>query len=133
MRVLVVHRDSRDRSASGDLFPTAGGEVVTCYSVREGLEALSAHDFDLVFIDVRMTKAASLLLLSALQARPGGAQVPTVLFTGVGTAQSATEGLLAGGYDSLVRPGRSDSLAQLLKKAAGGTARGKAKRRVRAG
>lgn len=121
-RLLVVEdRDSLrrmlERALAGE-----GYRVVAVASGEEGIERLSAEEFDLVLTDLKLPGASGLDVLEAARERRPG--VPVVLLTGYGSVPTAVEAMRGGAYHFLEKPVEIDDLTRLVAEAIGETGDG---------
>lgn len=116
-RVLVVDDQLRARRVLVNELEDAGFEVS---EARDGVEAwkeFRRRDPDVVITDMVMPRCDGLELLSRIRAC---SEVPVILFTAFGTAQTATSALKGGAEDFVCSPDvEIDELVALVADAAG--------------
>ncbi|HUX14815.1 MAG TPA: sigma-54 dependent transcriptional regulator [Candidatus Lokiarchaeia archaeon] len=100
--ILVVDDDEMMRSFFADILKEEGYAVETAGHAKEGLEALSRSDFDLVLTDLRMPGLSGLeLMREGRKVRPGARWV---VVTAYGSIGNAVEAMRAGASDYLAKP-----------------------------
>ena len=90
------------------LFSAEEAEVLTATTGAEGLELLARHNPDVVVIDVRLPDLSGLELFRKIHELD--AQIPVILITGHGTAETAIEAMRLGAYEYVVKPLDPDPL-----------------------
>ncbi|HYT95420.1 MAG TPA: response regulator, partial [Gemmataceae bacterium] len=89
------------------------GHQVDCLdSAERGPEMLVDRAFDLVLLDNFMPKMSGIEFLSALQQR--GVDVPVILMTQLGSADTAIQAMRFGAYDYVIKPREHQGLFPLL-------------------
>lgn len=100
--ILIIDDEASLRQTMARVLQRAGYEVTTAANGREGLDILSAHLFDLVYLDIRMPDMSGLDLLKIIHAkRP---ELPVILFTAQPDLNSAVEAVRNGATDYLLKP-----------------------------
>jgi signal transduction histidine kinase len=84
--------------------------VTGCHSVESALETLDEQSFELLFLDYWLSANTGLEALEQL--REAGAQMPTILMTGVGNDAVVVEGLKAGVVDYLPKSSQNPEAVQ---------------------
>jgi DNA-binding response OmpR family regulator len=111
--ILVVDDEVNLRRTVARVLQRAGFEVTTAGSGREGLELLSAHTFDLVYMDIRMPDMNGLDTLKSIHST--FPQLPVILFTGQPDVHSAVVALRHGALDYLQKPLKPELLIERAK------------------
>jgi DNA-binding NtrC family response regulator len=106
---LVADADHGARQAASNTLRQQGHRVVAVGHGREALEALRAHDFDLVVCDVDLPRAGGRSLLSWVQQETPKADV--VLVTARGALPEAVQAVKDGATDFLLKPLDQELLA----------------------
>ena len=100
--ILIIDDDPALRHTLARILQHAGYEATTAASGQEGLQLLTQHSFDLVYLDIRMPDMNGMDVLKILHTRH--AEIPVVLFTGQPDLSSAVEALRQGASDYLLKP-----------------------------
>jgi DNA-binding response OmpR family regulator len=100
--VLVVEDEAPIRDGLVSLLGTQGLEPTGAADGRAALEALEAHRFDLVVLDLMLPHVPGLEVLRALRAR--GDDVPVLVLTARGAEEDVVAGLEAGADDYVTKP-----------------------------
>jgi DNA-binding response OmpR family regulator len=113
--ILVVDDEANLRRTVARILQRAGFEVTTAGNGREGLALLSEHQFDLVYMDIRMPDMNGLEALKSIHATHP--QLPVILFTGQPDLNSAVSALRHGALDYLQKPLKPELLIDRAKSA----------------
>jgi DNA-binding response OmpR family regulator len=113
--ILVVDDEENLRRTVARVLQRAGFEVTTAGSGKEGLELLSGHSFDLVYMDIRMPDMNGLDALKSIHATYP--QLPVILFTGQPDLNSAVSALRHGALDYLQKPLKPEMIIERAKTA----------------
>jgi DNA-binding response OmpR family regulator len=113
--ILVVDDEANLRRTVARVLQRAGFEVSTAGSAQEGLALLSEHQFDLVYMDIRMPDMNGLEALKSIHAT--FPQLPVILFTGQPDLNSAVSALRHGATDYLQKPLKPEMLIERAKTA----------------
>src|SRR4051812_49092341 len=80
-----------------------GHHKITCVSdVDSALEAIDAHLFDLILLDIQLPKRNGYSLLHELQAHPEASAVPVICLTGQGSVTDKVTAFSLGVEDYIV-------------------------------
>ena len=110
VRVLLVEDDDDNRELMAEVLATAGFEVVSAASGREGLRSLAERSVDVIVTDVGMPGMGGLELASA--AKAVAPSVPIIVVTGWAEREDIAS---ARQIDAiLVKPVDPDVLAQAV-------------------
>jgi DNA-binding response OmpR family regulator len=113
--ILVVDDEANLRRTVARILQRAGFEVTTAGSGGEGLALLAEHQFDLIYMDIRMPDMNGLEALKSIHATHP--QLPVILFTGQPDLNSAVSALRHGAIDYLQKPLKPEMLIQRAKTA----------------
>ena len=113
--ILVVDDEANLRITVARVLQRAGFEVTTASSGKEGLALLSGHNFDLVFMDIRMPDMNGLEALKSIHATYP--QLPVILFTGQPDLNSPVSALRHGALDYLQKPLKPEMIIERAKTA----------------
>ena len=117
--VLIVDDESELRksvaSVLGSAMPGYVFKVTEASNGREAVEAVRAHDFDLVLMDVRMPEMDGLEALAQIKA--SDPRVFVVIMTAHSNLQDAVAAIRSGAYDYVEKPVQPEKLATIVKKA----------------
>lgn len=100
--VLIIDDEASLRQTMARILQRAGYEVTTAANGKDGLALVSAHPFDLVYLDIRMPDVSGLELLKTIHA--SHPDLPVILFTAQPDLNSAVEALRRGAIDYLLKP-----------------------------
>jgi len=100
--ILIIDDEAALRQTMARILQRAGYEVTTAANANEGLSLISAHPFDLVYLDIRMPDMSGLELLRIL--REKYSDLPVILFTAQPDLNSAVEAVRSGATDYLLKP-----------------------------
>jgi CheY-like chemotaxis protein len=116
LRVLVAEDNAVNQRLARRLLEKRGHQVVLAANGREALEAIEAHTFDLVLMDVQMPEVDGLEATAALRAKEAGqdTHLPVIALT-AHAMKGDRERCLAAGMDAyLSKPIRHQELDDLL-------------------
>lgn len=100
--VLVVEDDPAIRRGLCDALRFAGYSVSDAVDGEQGLATASAHEFDIVLLDILMPRMDGLTMLARLrEAKPS---IPVIFLTARGEEQDRVKGLRHGADDYVVKP-----------------------------
>jgi len=100
--ILVVDDEEAIRSSLRMILEYEGYRVVGASSGKEGLEAASSADPDLVLLDIKMPRMDGLEVLSRL--REEHPSLPVVMISGHGSTDTVVEAIRAGAFDFMDKP-----------------------------
>ena len=92
-----------------------GIQVTKAFSGTEGIQVLRKQDFDVAVVDLKMEDMDGIEVLKIFKKM--APEVPVIMLTGHGSAQSAEEGLKYGAFDYLTKPYELDDLICKIKEA----------------
>ena len=101
-RILVVDDDRAFRVSTSALLREERYDVTAVAGGQEAVEALKAHAFDLMLLDLRMPGIDGVSLVGVL--RQWGEGIPILMISGFGTVDAAVDALHAGADDFLTKP-----------------------------
>jgi len=107
--VMVVDDEVRIRTLITRSLSAEGHSVVAVGDGTSALDRLSAHDIDLVLLDLMMPRCNGLQVLSSLRKRND--ETPVIVLTGVTDIAARVEALERGAVDVVAKP---FSLVELL-------------------
>jgi CheY-like chemotaxis protein len=102
IKVLIVDDDQICREILRDALTTHEVEVTLASDGIEGLEKLAAEPSDILITDLNMPRMDGLTLLQ--EAREHYPHILTIVITGYGSLESATEAIRKGTYDYIQKP-----------------------------
>jgi two-component system, NtrC family, response regulator len=114
-RILVIDDDKLVCSSIANVSRTLGYSSMQAFTLGEGLEAVRADPFDVVFLDVRMPDGNGIDILPQVCRNPGAPEV--IVITAYGDPDSVELALSRGAWDYIEKPFSKTDLAQLLKDA----------------
>ncbi len=116
LRVLVAEDNAVNQRLARRLLEKRGHKVIVAANGREALEAIEAHTFDLVLMDVQMPELDGIEATAALRAKEAGqdTHLPVIALT-AHAMKGDRERCLAAGMDAyLSKPIRPQELDDLL-------------------
>ncbi len=114
-RLLLVEDDENIAAALRDVLEAEGYALTHADRGERGLELATRERFDVVLSDLKMPGMTGLELVQRVhEARP---QLPLILMTAHGTAETAITATKNGAYDYLLKPFEMDELLGVLEKA----------------
>lgn len=122
--VLVVDDEAVIRDVCEQILEGEGYAVTTAASGKEALRLVSENSFDAVVTDIMMPDISGLELLEIIKRT--SLDVSTIVITGLGTFDMATQSDRLGASEFVVKPFTPDELSEAVRKAL-------RKRKVRAG
>jgi FixJ family two-component response regulator len=111
-RLLIVDDDEMVLSGLAATMEEGGLKVDTAGSGHAAIERLNREAFDLVLTDLVMEDGDGLLLMRRMAER--WPEVPVVVLTGHGTAESAMEAVRHGAADFIQKPARPEEIRERI-------------------
>ena len=108
-RLLVVDDDHAFRISTAALLRADGHDVDVAPDATAAVQALRAHAYDLVLLDLRMPGIDGIQLVETL--RVWGESVPVLMISGYGTVENAVRAMHLGTDDFLTKPVEPDVLS----------------------
>jgi two-component system, NtrC family, response regulator HydG len=115
-RVLIVEDEPNMRKMITVHLRQDGHSLVETGSVREGLAALEANDFDVVLTDQKLGDEEGTRILEAV--RQSDPTLAVVMLTAYGSVELAVETMRKGAFDFLTKPFVSSNLKTAILRAA---------------
>jgi signal transduction histidine kinase/DNA-binding NarL/FixJ family response regulator/HPt (histidine-containing phosphotransfer) domain-containing protein len=113
LRILIVDDNRTNRLVASRMFQEFDVEIVEACDGLESIDAVAKHDFDLIFMDMRMPEMDGLTATSIIRASGGRlAWVPIVAFTANAFADDQEACMRAGMNDFVAKPVRKKFLIQ---------------------
>jgi DNA-binding response OmpR family regulator len=100
--ILIIDDEATLRQMMARVLQRAGYEVTTAANGKDGLKLVSAHSFDLIYLDIRMPDLNGLEVLKTIHTQ--SPDLPVILFTAQPDLHSALEALRRGATDYLLKP-----------------------------
>jgi len=113
--VLVVDDEAVIRDVCEQILEGEGYAVTTAASGKEALRLVSEHSFDAVVTDIMMPDMSGLELLEVIKRT--SMDVSTIVITGLGTFDMATQSDRLGAREFVVKPFTPDELSEAVRKA----------------
>ena len=114
-RILVVDDERLILDCFRYAFPPDEYTLDAATSATEAIKALRQNSYDAVIVDVQLPDRPGFQLLNEIQEID--AQVPVILMTGHGTANTAIEAMRKGAFDYLIKPIDPDHLLLVVGRA----------------
>jgi DNA-binding NtrC family response regulator len=116
MRVLVVDDEEPFHILMESELGRLGHAVQCVKSGEEALQALAAHDVDVVLLDLKMPGLGGMETLKRM--REAGVAAEVIILTGHPDIDDAIQAMKLGAYDYLTKPARLAEVEEVLKRAA---------------
>ena len=116
MRVLVVDDEEPFRILMESELGRLGHAVQCVKSGEEALQALAAHDVEVVLLDLKMPGLGGMETLKRM--REAGVTAEVIILTGHPDIDDAIQAVKLGAYDYLTKPARLAEVEEVLKRAA---------------
>lgn len=100
--VLIIDDDQDMCALLARMVRKRGHEPTCTHTLDEGIAALSAEEFDVVFLDVNLPDGSGLDALPILSQTPSGPEV--IIITGAGDADGAALAIRSGAWDYIEKP-----------------------------
>ena len=113
--VLIIDDEAGMRDLISRAFSDAGYETAAAADGAEGLKAAERGDFDLVLLDMSLPKMSGLEALGGIKEHKP--DLPVIMITAYGSAETAVEALRLGAYDYITMPFDLDELQVLAERA----------------
>lgn len=113
--VLVVDDEAVIRDVCEQILESEGYTVTTAASGKEALHLVSENSFDAVVTDIMMPDMSGLELLEIIKRT--SLDVSTIVITGLGTFDMATQSDRLGAREFVVKPFTPDELSEAVRKA----------------
>lgn len=113
--VLVVDDEAVIRDVCEQILKGEGYAVTTAASGREALRLVSENSFDALVTDIMMPDMSGLELLEIIKRT--SLEVSTIVITGLGTFDMATQSDRLGAREFVVKPFTPDELSEAVRKA----------------
>jgi len=117
VNILVVDDEEVIREVCQQILAAEGYSVTIAGSGREALQLVSENEYDAVVTDIMMPDMSGLELLEVIKST--SLDVKTVVITGLGTFDMATQSDRLGAREFVVKPFTPDELSQAVSKALG--------------
>jgi DNA-binding NtrC family response regulator len=116
MRVLVVDDEEPFRILMESEMGRLGHAIQCVKSGEEALQALAAHDVEVVLLDLKMPGLGGMETLKRM--KEAGVAAEVIILTGHPDIDDAIQAMKLGAYDYLTKPARLAEVEELLKRAA---------------
>ncbi len=107
-RILIVDDDPLIRRQLEGLYSTHGFAVDSAHDVQEALEKLSASEFSVAVVDLKMPGKDGITLTSEIRA--SWPAVDVIMITGYGSIKGAVEAMRQGACDYITKPFEPDDI-----------------------
>ena len=114
-RILIVDDDPGHLTTLKTIIRSWGYVVETADDGDKAVERVTTDPFDLVLMDVRMTRMGGIEALE--QIKSYNPSIPVIIMTAYSSVESAVDALKAGAYDYLIKPLDFDVLKLTLGRA----------------
>jgi DNA-binding response OmpR family regulator len=112
-KILVVDDDAGVRFFLEELLTRDGHQVVAVESGEAALECITAQEFDLALVDLKLGGIGGLEVLAALRQR--SPDTATIMLTAHATLETAIEALRQGAHDYLFKPCKAVDLRESVR------------------
>lgn len=117
--VLVVEDDEDVREAILQVVRKTADKVYYCGDGKEALEMMTNTKIDLLITDIRMPKMDGVQLLEEISKSDKMQPFTSMVLSGYGDKQNISQALIAGAYDFIEKPVRSETLTSRIHRAFG--------------
>ena len=114
-KVLVVDDEEGFCELLDTLLTKEGFEVETTTDPAECQDLIQENDYDLVFLDLKMSGSDGLQILRFI--KEFDENIVVIMVTAYGTIESAVEAMKYGAYDYVTKPFQKDEFLRLTRKA----------------
>lgn len=114
-RILIVDDETIVRESLGSWFREEGYPVDVAGSAREALEKLTANNWDIFLLDIRMPGMDGLELQRKIKESHPDSTI--IIMTAYASVETAVEAMKQGAYDYIVKPFDPDDLEHLVRNA----------------
>lgn len=112
MRIMVIDDDSMIRSLFRETLGRDGHDAVVVASGDDGIRQLEKHDFDLVFLDLKMPEMDGAEFLDRIRRiRPG---LPVTVITGYPESEMMEKALKLGPLGVMIKPFGSQEITAAI-------------------
>ena len=118
LSVLIVDDEEELASAMAERLTLRGFQAEAVTSGADALRLVSAGDFSVLILDVKMPGIDGLTLLGDIKRTHPN--LPVILFTGQRSVADAERALRQGAFDYLVKPIDIDTVIEKIEAATGG-------------
>ena len=101
-KILLVDDEKNIREIYREILTRSGYEVSVAKTAEEAMEQLKSQSFDLLITDIRLPGKDGLSLLK--EVREIRHDMPSIVITGYGTLQNATDAIGQGIHRFLLKP-----------------------------
>ncbi|MBX2915651.1 MAG: sigma-54-dependent Fis family transcriptional regulator [Cyclobacteriaceae bacterium] len=115
MAVLLIEDDRTFQRILEGFLTKNKFEVAACASAKEGLAAVSKHNFELVLLDYRLPDGTGMEVLEKI--KHNHPQLPVIIMTSYSDIRTAVKAMKAGAYEYITKPVNPDELLLLIKSA----------------
>lgn len=114
-KILVVDDEASHRKMIEAVLSDEGYEIKQADDGQAAIEAVDQGFYDLILMDIRMTKVSGIEALKQIKDISPG--IPIIIMTAYASVDSAVDALKSGAYDYLTKPLDIDELKILVQKA----------------
>jgi DNA-binding NtrC family response regulator len=111
-RILVVDDQDMLRDMLKDYLTDKGYQIVEARNGKECVDSFDNHEFDAIFMDVRMPEMDGLAALEKLRER--GIKTPVFLMSGYGEVSSLEDAVKRGAQNFLPKPFKLEKALEML-------------------
>lgn len=112
-KVLIVDDTKNIRMILTKCLELEGYEVMSASDVKQGLEMLTAHTFDLAFLDIKLPEIRGTEVLKRI--RELGIKTPVIIITAYATVKNAVDCTNLGAVAYVQKPFSADKIRSVLK------------------
>jgi two-component system sensor histidine kinase/response regulator len=120
LRVLLAEDNPVNQQVAVAMLVKRGHEVHVVGNGREAVDAVMAHDYDVVLMDVQMPEMDGFEATKALRATPKGEHLPIIAMTAHALSGERERCLANGMTDYLAKPFKAHELFALVERASAG-------------
>ena len=113
--ILIIDDDDSVHAQLGEIL-NDDYELLFALDGKEGIRKAEENDVSLILLDVRLNGESGFDVLSALKKRQSTKDIPVIIVTGEGDAESEAKGLYAGAEDYVRKPIVPEALKERVKR-----------------
>ncbi|ODS30379.1 MAG: sigma 54 response regulator [Candidatus Scalindua rubra] len=113
-KILVVDDDDLSRNYLSEALQRNDYLVENAGDGQEAISMTDKHNYDMVFLDVRLPRMNGLKVLERI--KKTSKETTVVIMTAYGSIESAVEAMKKGAYDYIIKPFSLDQIEMLLKR-----------------
>lgn len=114
-RLLIVEDNASLRKTISEYFELKGDFIKTASSVKEALDMLKKHRFDIIITDLNLDNSSGIELIQIVKKNKKNIEI--IVVTGVSSIDVAIEAVKSGAFQYLMKPFKLEELELFIEKA----------------